>query len=115
AGKFFPVKIKKFRSTSKDINFDVFLKLSEDNYAHVFSKSSGIDYKRLAQYIHKGTTYLFVRQEDEEAYREYLQRSPEMMFLDPKVADSKKISLLLNMAEQNITELFNVVQVSDEA
>ncbi|MBI3544869.1 MAG: hypothetical protein HY075_16475, partial [Deltaproteobacteria bacterium] len=63
SGKFFPVDIRAFRSASKDITFDVFLKLSEDNFAHVFSKSSGVDYRRLAKYIHKGVTHLYLRQE----------------------------------------------------
>jgi putative nucleotidyltransferase with HDIG domain len=115
AGSFFPVDIRTFRTSSKDITFDVFLKLSEDNFAHVFSKSSGVDYKRLAQYIQKGVTHLYLRLEDEPHFKEYIKRSPEQLFTDPKVPDSKKISVLLNMAEQNIAELFNVIKVSDEA
>lgn len=114
-GNFFPVDIRTFRVASKDISFDVYLKLSDDNFAHVFSKSSGIDYKRLAQYIAKGVSHLFVRCEDETLFREYMQRSPEKLFLDPKVADSKKVSVLLNMAEQNISELFSILNVSEEA
>ncbi|MEW6055393.1 MAG: HD domain-containing phosphohydrolase [Bdellovibrionota bacterium] len=115
AGNFFPVDIRTFRVLAKDITFDVYLKLGDENYAHVFSKSSGVDYKRLAQYIHKGVTHLYVRAEDEVLFKEYLLRSPERTFMDPKVPDSKKVSILLNMAEQNISELFNVIRVSDEA
>lgn len=114
-GNFFPVDIRTFRSSSKDITFDVYLKLSEDNFAHVFSKSSGIDYKRLAQYIAKGVTHLYIRSEDESLFREYMLRSPEKVFVDPKVADAKKVSVLLNMAEQNISELFSIINVSEEA
>ncbi len=114
-GNFFPVDIRAFRNSAKDIGFDVFLKLGEDNYAHVFSKSSGVDYKRLAQYITKGVTHLYVKNEDEAAFKEYLQRSPEKIFNDPNIPTAKKISTLLNMAEQNISELFNVVNVSEEA
>lgn len=114
-GNFFPVDIRTFRASSKDITFDVYLKLSEDNFAHVFSKSSGIDYKRLAQYIAKGVSHLYIRSEDEALFREYMQRSPEKVFTDPKVADAKKVSVLLNMAEQNISELFSIINVSEEA
>lgn len=114
-GKFFPVEISTLKSASKDITFDVFLKLSEDNYAHVFSKSSGIDYKRLSHYINKGMTHLFVRGEDEIAFREFISRSPERILLDPNVSDSKKVSVLLNMAEQNVAELFNIIKVPEEA
>jgi putative nucleotidyltransferase with HDIG domain len=114
-GTFFPVDIKVFRTSSKDITFDVFLKLADDNYAHIFAKSSGVDYKRLAQYIQKGVQQLFIRSEDEPAYREYIQRSPESVFRDPSVADSKKVAVLLNMAEQNIAELFHVIKITDEA
>lgn len=114
-GNFFPVDIRMFRVTSKDITFDVFLRLADDNYAHIFSKSSGVDYKRLAQYIQKGVTHLHVRSEDDAAFKEYVQRSPEKILTDPAVADAKKVSILLNMAEQNIAELFNVIKVSDDA
>lgn len=114
-GKFFPVDIRLFRTTSKDISFDVYLKLADENYAHVFSKSSGIDYKRLAQYIQKGVVHAYIRSEDEAAFQEYMQRCPEQVFQDPKIPDAKKVAILLNMAEQNIAELFNVIKVSDEA
>jgi putative nucleotidyltransferase with HDIG domain len=115
AGNFFPVDIRAFRLSPKEITFDIYLKLAEGNYAHVFSKSTGIDYKRLAQYIHKGVTHLYLRAEDETLYKEYIHRSPEKLLMDPKVPDAKKVSALLNMADQNISELFNVVKVSEEA
>ena len=114
-GNFFPVDIRTFRMASKDISFDVYLKLSEDNFAHVFSKSSGVDYKRLAQYISKGVAHLYIRCEDDSLFKEYMQRSPEKIFNDPKVAGAKKVSILLNMAEQNIAELFSIIQVGEEA
>ncbi|HRK01459.1 MAG TPA: HD domain-containing phosphohydrolase, partial [Oligoflexia bacterium] len=114
AGKYFPVDIKMFRNSAKDITFDVYLKLAEDNYAHVFSRSSGVDYKRLAQYISKGITHLFVREEDDLLFREYMKKSPDKMLFDPEVPDAKKVSLLLNMAEQNLNELFNVVAIGNE-
>lgn len=115
AGNFFPVDIRTFRSSAKDITFDVYLKLADDNYAHIFSKTSGIDYKRLASYLNKGVTHLFIRLEDELLFKDYLQRSPDKIFSDPNVPDSKKVSVLLNMAEQNMQELFGCVQVPEEA
>ncbi len=50
---FIGVDILTFRNATRDISFDVFLKLGDNNFAHVFSRSTGLDYKRLAQYVQK--------------------------------------------------------------
>ena len=47
------VDIQHFRNGVKKIDFDVYLKLSDDNYAHVFSSVTGIDFERLAHYIYR--------------------------------------------------------------
>ena len=61
---FTAVDIQSFRTATRDISFDVYLKLSDDNIAHVFSRMTGLDYKRLAQYVFKGVQDLYVRNED---------------------------------------------------
>ncbi len=114
AETFFPVEIQKFKNSLKEISFDVYLKLSENNFAHVFSKSTGIDYKRLVYYIQKGIDYLYIRSADQKLYEEYSKSSPDKILLDPNVSDSKKVSVLLNMADQNIQELFNIVKVHQD-
>ena len=60
ADNFIPIEIARLRNTMREINFDLYLKISEDNFAHVFSKNSGIDYRRLAQYISKGVIHLYL-------------------------------------------------------
>lgn len=109
-----PVDIGTFRNATRDINFDVYLKLSEDNAAHVFSKSTGLDYKRLAQYIAKGVTELFVRKEDYSIYQDFISRPAHLIFSDPGSSPEKKIATLLNMTEQNMAEIFSQMQVSVE-
>jgi putative nucleotidyltransferase with HDIG domain len=108
------VDIHTFRSSTRDINFDVFLKLSDENYAHVFSRTTGLDYKRLAQYIQKGVQQLYVKPEDEAEYRAFAARPAEAIFNDPSTPSDKKIATLLNMTEQNMAELFTSVPVSEE-
>ncbi|MGE4231875.1 MAG: HD-GYP domain-containing protein [Bacteriovoracia bacterium] len=111
---FFPVDIRTFRQSLKEVTFDVYLKLGEDNFAHVFSKTSGIDYKRLAQYIQKGVTHLYIRKEDETSFHLYLKQSPEQVYMDPNTPISKKVTVLLNQAEQNLAELYNTLKVAPE-
>lgn len=108
---FIPVDILTFRNATRDIGFDVFLKLGDNNFAHVFSRTTGLDYKRLAQYIHKGLKELYIRQEDQKAYSAFVQRTADSIFNDPATTQEKKIATLLNMTEQNMAELFaqNVV------
>lgn len=105
------VDILKFRDATRDISFDLFLKLTEGNYAHVFSKQTGLDYARLTQYIQRGVTELFVRAEDRAKLDEFLARPADTVFHDPGVPDDKKIVALLNMTEQNMTELFTQLAV----
>ena len=74
------VDIQTFRSATRDIAFDVYLKLSEDNMAHVFSRTTGLDYKRLAQYIQKGVKELYIKLDDDAAYQGFIARSADTIF-----------------------------------
>ncbi|MGZ3697148.1 MAG: HD domain-containing phosphohydrolase [Bdellovibrionota bacterium] len=112
--KLIPVDIQTFRNATRDIHFDVYLKLSDQNVAHVFSRTTGLDYKRLAQYIAKGVKELFVHQDDEKAYKDFVSRPAYKIFADPATPPEKKIATLLNMTEQNMAELFTHVHVREE-
>ena len=109
--QYFSIPIEKFRNATRDISFDVYLKVSEDNFAHVFSKTTGLDYQRLAQYFIKGVTELFVLKKDREAFEEFITNTPAKILNDPKTTTEKKVSTLLNMTEQNLSEVFNQVEV----
>jgi putative nucleotidyltransferase with HDIG domain len=108
------VDIQTFRNASRDLSFDVYLKLSEDNYAHIFSRSTGLDYQRLAQYIQKGLKELYVKNEELEAYQVFISNPAEQVFQDPNASNEKKIATLLNMTEQNMAELFVQLNVTEE-
>lgn len=112
--EYLPVDIFKFRDATRDITFDLFLKISDGNFAHVFSKKTGLDYARLAQYIQKGVVELFIRSEDRLVYEAFIQHSADHIFHDPEVPTEKKIIALLNMTEQNMTELFHQIDVPPE-
>lgn len=111
AEKLIPVDINTFRGATRDITFDVYLKVSASNIAHVFSKTTGLDYKRLAQYIQKGVKELYIRPEDETAYKEYISKTALQVFQDPTTSQEKKIATLLNMTEQNMAEIFSQFSV----
>jgi putative nucleotidyltransferase with HDIG domain len=108
------VDILTFRTATRDIDFDVYIKLSNDNIAHVFSKSTGLDYKRLAQYIQKDVKELFVKRDDLEAYKKFISRPAQAVFSDPNTPQEKKIATLLNMTEQNIAEIFSQFTVAED-
>lgn len=109
-----PVEIETFRNVTRDISFDVYLKITDDNVAHVFSKTTGLDYQRLANYIHKGVKHLWVKQEDLDHYRALIARPAHAVFTDPATTPEKKIATLLNMTEQNMAELFSQLNVGEE-
>lgn len=112
--KLVPVDIRLFRKTARDINFDVYIKLSPTNIAHVFSKNTGVDYKRLAQYIQKGVTELYIHPDDQIVCQEFVSRTTEKIINDPNASPEQKVATLLNMTEQNMTEIFSQFQVSEE-
>ena len=114
SSKLVPVDILSFRSSTRDISFDIYLKLSEDNIAHVFSKTTGLDYKRLANYISKGVKELFIQASDLKTYQEFIAKPAYAVFNDPATSQEKKIATLLNMTEQNMAEVFSQLNISDE-
>jgi len=105
------VDIKSFRNKRKDINFDVFIRLSEHNFAHIFSRSTGLDYKRLAHYLQQGVKELFIAKEDEGLYKEYLTYNIHGVVTDEHFPQEKRIAALINLTEQNLAELFTLVSV----
>ncbi len=111
---FLQVDIASFRNVTRDISFDVYPRLSDENIAHVFSKTTGLDYKRLAQYMQKGVQHLYIRKEDKAAYDAFVSRTAQKIFEDPATPQEKKIAVLLNMTEQNMAELFTQTNVSEE-
>ena len=108
------VDIHSFRDATRDICFDVFMKLSEDNVVHVFSRTTGLDYKRLAQYTLKGVQQLYILPQDVEAYKAFIARPAHLVLEDPNTSNEKKIATILNMTEQNMAELFSQINVSEE-
>ena len=108
------VDIKDFRNATRDINFDVYLKLSEGNFAHVFSRTTGLDYKRLAQYVVKGVTHLYIKNADFEHYKNFISLTANSIFTNPNTPQEKKIATLLNMTEQNMAEVFVQIEVDEE-
>lgn len=112
--EFVSVDIYTFRNATRDITFDVYLKLSEENVAHVFSRKTGLDYKRLAQYIQKGVKQLHIRKEDEEAYTAFISNTADKIFNDPNTSTEKKVATLLNMTDQNMAEIFSQTQVPED-
>ncbi|MBC7693620.1 MAG: HD domain-containing protein [Methylotenera sp.] len=108
------VSIHSFRNVTRDITFDLYLKISDDNYAHVFSRTTGLDYKRLASYSGKGVTELFIRAEDKGLYDIFISRTAESIFADASTSQEKKIATLLNMTEQNMAEIFSQFDLGQE-
>ncbi|MGE0614745.1 MAG: HD-GYP domain-containing protein [Bacteriovoracia bacterium] len=111
---FFSVDIEKFRYATRDISFDIYLRLSEANFAHVFSRTTGLDYKRLAQYIQKGVKEVFIKLDDRGKFEEFIAKTADVVFQNPETSNEHKIAILLNMTEQNMTELFTQLDVPNE-
>jgi len=109
-----PIPIEAFREGLRQIDFDLFLELSPENYAHVFSKESGIDYQRLAQYRAKGVTHLHIRESEFESFTLYQKRLTQTVLDNPSASNEDRIGAIMNMTEQNLSELYAQLKVDPE-
>ena len=114
AVNFMAIDIDLLRKSTKDIPVEVYLKISDDNFAHVFSRKTGLDYDRLASYINKGVQHLYIRRSDEAVWKEFTSRTPEKLLLDPGVSPERKLATLINMTEQNMSEIFSRFNIDSE-
>lgn len=104
---FIAVSMDVLRGGLRDIPFDLFIEVSGENYAHLFSKETGIDYERLHQYRQKGVTHLYIRASEEGAFLKYLANGPQKIFENPTATPADQLVALINMTEQNLAELFS--------
>ena len=107
------IGIASLKGVARDLNFDVFLKVSSDNFVHVFSAATGLDYQRLSQYESRGVLALYVRKSELQNYRSHVARSAEQLLSDINTPDERRISLIINVTEQALADAFTQVRVSE--
>lgn len=112
--QYISVDIKKFRSSLKDLPFDVYIKLSENHYSHLFSKTSGLDFRRLEKYISRGVNELFIKKSDQPNLQKYLENSIHLFSNLENLNLEKKVTLLLTKTEQNLAQIFSELNLSNE-
>lgn len=108
------IGIATLRGAARDLTFDVFMKVSSDNFVHIFSRATGLDYQRLAQYESRGVIALYIRKVDYEIYRAHVARSAEQLLSDLNIPDERRIALVINMTEQALVDVFTQVRISPE-
>lgn len=111
-----PISIDDLKRLTRDLPVDLYLRLAGDNYCHVFSRATGLDYKRLHSYRQKGVTELFYKAEDHEIVTRYLQeRRMDVLLQSPLIMPEQKAGILLNWTEQTAVEVFSSLPVSEAA
>jgi HD-GYP domain-containing protein (c-di-GMP phosphodiesterase class II) len=109
------VDLSVFRDRTREIAFDLFLRVGSGNYVPVFSKTTGIDYKRLVSYRLKGVECLYVARAEESALAAYLSSDLANTIADPLQPQAKRVAALLARTEQCMSELFVSVGVPEVA
>ncbi len=105
-GQWFAIPASKLANGIREIRFDVFLRIGADHYAPVFSRATGIDYKRLAQYRARGVRELYLRAQDRQAWDEFSRMEPEAFLGDPAVPPEQKVALLKNLGDASLASVF---------
>jgi putative nucleotidyltransferase with HDIG domain len=107
AGGWIPVAIEDLRKLVRELPLDLFIQLSESNYCHVFSRTTGLDYGRLAKYRQKGVTHLYGRESDREILEQHLREHQlDRLLADSSVRPEQKAGLILNWTERTIADVF---------
>jgi putative nucleotidyltransferase with HDIG domain len=102
-----PVAIEDLRRLVRELPLDLFIQLSESNYCHVFSRTTGLDYGRLSNYRQKGVTHLFARESDRVILDLHLREHQlDRMLADSSVRPEQKAGLVLNWTERTIADVF---------
>lgn len=108
------VAVESFWNVPKDLTFDVFAQITDGHFVHIFSKTTGLDYKRLAQYRIKGAKNLYVRKEDHQKWKDYVSHPIGELIDQPGVTLERKVALVLNLTEQHLTEVFERLDIPEE-
>jgi putative nucleotidyltransferase with HDIG domain len=107
------IGIATLKGAARDLSFDVFLKVSSDNFVHVFSSATGLDYQRLSQYETRGVLALYVRKSDFDAYKRHVAKTADQLLSDVNLPDERRIALIINLTEQALADAFAQVRVVD--
>jgi len=108
-----PIAIATLRGSARNLTFDVFIKVSADNFVHVFSSATGLDYLRLSQYESRGVLALYIRKADLDRYKQHIARSAEQLLTDLNLPDEQRVALVINMTEQALADVFTQVRISE--
>jgi len=109
------VSINELKKLTRDIDFDVFVRLSEGNFTHVFSRSTGLDYARIAHYVHKGVKELYIPQADYDAYVKFKEKNDRLRLAEEKPNSELGVAALLNMTDQALSDIFLNFSITDES
>jgi len=113
---FIAISIIKLKKCNPDIPFNLYIKIGgegdEQKFAQIFSKNTGIDYSRLAHYIHKGVQDLFIKREDEFLLDSFLKNSAKIN--RESKSSEEKLKQLLNVTDQILSEIFEGSSVLSE-
>ena len=74
---YFSFNIQMLHNFSKPLDFDIFIKLSNEKYVLLFKKGSVIDAVRLNKYIEKGISSLYAKQEQIELFNKAFEVEEE--------------------------------------
>ncbi len=111
--QYLPVELQSLKTGIREIEFDIFVKLSDENYVQLFSKSLGIDYRRLFKYESRGVREFHVRAEEFESYLRFASFTASQLLVSASVSREKKIASLISLTEQCLVQVFSL-SVFDE-
>lgn len=109
--EYFALHMDKLKKCNPEIPFNLYIRLGdvdslkeEARYAQIFSKTTGIDYSRLAHYIHKGVKELYVRSEDKDLALQFFSQTRSSFMENESVETQMKY--LLHSTDQVLSEVF---------
>jgi putative nucleotidyltransferase with HDIG domain len=110
------IEIAALSKLTRDLPVDLYLQLGAGTYCHVFSKSTGLDYRRLVSYRQKGVSELFYKAEDHDLISRYVnEHRMDELVRKGQLTPEQKAGVLLNWTEQTAAQVFSQMPVTEEA
>lgn len=112
--EYFAVDIQRFCEVTRGLHFDVYLKLGDDKMTRVFSQDTGVDFKRLAQYIAKGVKELYINKKDASSFAKFVAKTPGEVLANPQSSVEDKTDALGDMADQSVSSICESLELAPD-
>lgn len=111
--KFVSVPVNLFKEGYKEIPFDIYQWISDQNYVVIFSKDQGINFKDLINFINNGLRFVYILESDKPLLEKYLNDVPFNILSRNDASFEDKKRAFVTCVEQTIFEALQTQEINN--